>query len=111
MLPLWSVRLGSMGLAVLAGALLGCADDRAAGDAGDTGAEGSTTSACDVCAKADVCCAAHTANPGGNCQLLMTCTSFTGAERLSVIDGCAYYLKVASTPPAPAACGPGPDDE
>jgi hypothetical protein len=95
-------------LIVVAWALQGCGDDRAAGDAG---VDGSATITCDVCAMADVCCAAHTANPDGNCQLQSTCLMFAGAERLSVISGCQYYLKVASTPPAPAVCGPHPDAE
>jgi hypothetical protein len=64
---------------------------------------------CEVCVTADRCCAAHTANPGSNCQLFATCLMFTGEERASVADGCAYYLRVASTPPAPSACGEHPD--
>jgi hypothetical protein len=72
---------------------------------GDAGADGP----CAVCAAADVCCAAHTDNVSGNCQLRATCLMFTGAERASVEDGCAYYLRVASTPPGPAACGPHPE--
>ena len=64
---------------------------------------------CEVCVTADQCCASHTANPESNCQLYATCLMFTGEQRASVADGCAYYLRVASTPPAPAACGEHPD--
>jgi hypothetical protein len=67
--------------------------------------------ACVVCAQADECCKAHTANPKSNCQLHATCLAATGQARVSVADGCGYYLRVASTPPAPAACGPHPDGE
>lgn len=98
--------LAWISLVVLTSALQGCGDDRFDRDAGG---EGAANGACDVCAMADLCCVAHTANPESNCQLLSTCTMFTGAERVSVIDGCAYYLRAASTPPAPAACGPHPD--
>lgn len=71
---------------------------------------GSAEGMCAPCAQADVCCEARTANPLSNCKHLETCLRFTGAERATVIDGCTYYLRVGSTPPAPAACGPHPDD-
>jgi hypothetical protein len=65
--------------------------------------------ACAPCAQADTCCAARTANPGSNCKHRETCSMFTGDERATVIEGCRYYLRVGSTPPAPAACGPHPE--
>ena len=66
---------------------------------------------CEPCARADVCCAARTANPEGNCQHLATCLMFTGDKQETVVSGCEYYLRVGSTPPAPAVCGPHPDAE
>lgn len=66
---------------------------------------------CAPCRTADVCCAARTVNRESNCRHLETCLMFTGAERQTVVDGCTYYLRVGSTPPAPAVCGPHPDAE
>jgi hypothetical protein len=64
---------------------------------------------CEPCARADVCCAARTANADSNCRHLATCLMFTDEPQATVVDGCEYYLRVGSTPPAPAACGPHPD--
>jgi hypothetical protein len=101
-------RLLSIAVAVLAAP--GC-DWPPNGNAvvGSTTRDASTLGTCQVCLTADVCCAAHTDNVAGNCKLHATCLMFTGAERASVEDGCAYYLRIASTPPGPAACGPHPD--
>jgi hypothetical protein len=71
-------------------------------DAGDS---------CQVCATANLCCEARTANPDSNCQLYETCEMFTGEQRARVISGCQDYLRVGSTPPAPLECGPHPDAE
>jgi hypothetical protein len=64
---------------------------------------------CAPCAAADLCCAAHTANPRSNCELFATCLSLAAEDRAGAVDGCTYYVRVASTPPAPAACGPHPN--
>jgi hypothetical protein len=107
-------RLIAIGLAFVGCALQACGDGLAPSDAavrGDATVESSTVVTCADCARADTCCAAHTANPDSNCMLLSTCESYTGNDRLPVLDGCRYYLKVASTPPAPASCGPHPDAE
>jgi hypothetical protein len=58
---------------------------------------------------ADLCCGMRTANPDSNCQLHATCEMFTGEQRAGAVSGCRDYLRIGSTPPAPAACGPHPD--
>lgn len=71
--------------------------------------DGAAAQACAPCVAADECCVAHTANPESNCQLLATCLSLSAEGRVEAASGCTYYLRVASTPPAPPACGPHPD--
>jgi len=92
----------------IAPALLMCALP-ACGD--NAAAVASATAMCADCIMADRCCAAHTANPGGNCHLQADCELAAGDNRQVVLDGCRHYVMVASTPPAPAACGPHPDAE
>ena len=75
-------------------------------DAGDAGA---SDGGCQVCAVADRCCGERTANPDSNCQLQATCEKVTGEQRAEVVSGCQDYLRIGSTPPAPAVCGPHPD--
>lgn len=87
-----------LGLAVLLLAAWGCQPPPGAGT-------------CAPCVQADACCAAHTANPESNCQLHATCITLTPAGQIESANGCAYYLRVASTPPAPAVCGAHPDAE
>lgn len=96
-------HLARIALALLTCALPACGDSAAVVE--------SATAMCADCIKADRCCAAHTANPGGNCHLQADCEAATGDNRLAVLDGCRYYLMVASTPPAPTACGPHLDAE
>jgi hypothetical protein len=64
---------------------------------------------CQVCAMADLCCEARTANPDSNCRLQATCEMFTGDQRATAVSGCRDYLRIGSIPPAPAVCGPHPD--